>query len=113
MAGKTTFVQEAIAKADVLGNHYVPASSITFQGDIQNLASYYSRPRLLHQGAVETGVRKRMHVHDFSPVSIFTDYTAGGLDRLTGVYGMRYTLVFSMQVAATTFHQGLHGRSSI
>lgn len=55
---------------------------------------------------VNTAVRGRLHFSNFTETSIFTRW-ANGLARLQGVYGTRHTLVFTLQVGATPFHQGV------
>lgn len=105
--GKTTFLQEAVAELSVLGNSYVAPRDVHVQGDLQDIKSYYSRPRQLSHGSLATSTRTRLYHKVLSVSDIFGLYTAGGTNRLTGVYGLRFTLVFQLQVAATPFHQGL------
>ena len=107
VAGKTQFVQEACEAVSVLGKHYVTPSEAVKQSDIQDITRYYARPRLIKSAACTTSSRSPMYVVQFSPSDLLNSYTAGGLSKLTGVYGLRFKLVVTLQVAATPFHQGV------
>lgn len=107
VAGKTSFVQEACEGVAVLGGTYVKPSMTPSQGDVQNLTRYFERPRLIAQGGLTPDVRDVVLFQPFNANSIFNSFTAGGLDRLSGVYGVRYKMIFTLQVAATSFHQGI------
>lgn len=105
--GKTALVQEACEAVEVLGNHYVSQVLSGTEADIQNLTRYFARPRLIAQGTVDTGIRDRLWFQMFSPQFLIRQYTTVGFDRLNGVYGLRFKVVFTLQVASTPFHQGV------
>lgn len=107
VAGKTQFVQEACEAVSVLGSHYVAPTEAVKQSDIQDITRYYARPRLIKTGTCSTSTRNPMYVIQFSPSFMWGNFAAGGLDKLTGVYGLRFKLVATLQVAATPFHQGV------
>lgn len=107
VAGKTAFVQEAISAVEVLGNVYVPRNMATAQSDLQNLTKYYARPRLLKTGYLPASVRRRVEEMTFTPSDILESHSAAGMSRLSGVFGLRFRLVFTLQVATNPFHQGL------
>lgn len=102
--GVTEFVQEACSQIDVLGAHHVPAP-LSGQSQFQDLKAYFSRPRLVTNGNV-TSVG-RIAAINVTPGILLATLFPDGVKRLTGVYGIRFTLVFTLQVAATPFHQGL------
>lgn len=105
--GMTSFVQEACESIDVLGSHYVPSSLVTKQPDIQNLTEYFSRPRVIQTGTIATGTSNRIFAINMTNTQLFNTTFVNGYDRLRGVYGVRFKMVFTLQVAATPFHQGL------
>lgn len=107
--GVTTFVQEACEAVSVLGRHYVPSQLAVEQSEFQDLKEYFRRPRMIFNAAIPTGTRGRVSTNGFliTPSQLFTGYFPAGLSRLTGVYGVRFKLVFTLQVAATPFHQGI------
>lgn len=105
-SGVTDFVQEACTQVEVLGERHVPSLLFNKQGDIQNLTDYFARPRLIDKGSLSS-TRSLINNVAVNPNLIFTGYFENGLNRLTGVYGAKYSLVYTFQVAATPFHQGL------
>lgn len=90
-----------------MGGTYAGQALSSTEADIQNLTRYFSRPRLIAQGDLATGTRARQWFRNFSPQSIIREYTQVGVDRLNGVFGLRFKLVFTLQVASTPFHQGI------
>lgn len=102
--GVTSFVQEACTAVDVLRSStrtLIPTTPI-----LQDLTTYFSRPQAIVSGSLNLSVRNRgylLNINTASPLSLFTN----GVQRMTGVYGYRATLVFTLQVAATPFHQGI------
>jgi hypothetical protein len=104
--GVTEFVQEACDQVDVLGKHYVHTKLTTSQPDIQNLTQYFSRPRAVATGAIAAGTMTRVYgvnVDSTTLPTFFPDF----YQRLRGVYGIRFSIVFTVQVNATPFHQGV------
>lgn len=107
VAGKTTFMQEACTSVEALGAHYAKATEAHKQTDEQDITRYYARPRLIKTGTCATATRNNLYAVQFSPAYLLSSMTAGGLSKLTGVYGLRFTIVVTVQVAATPFHQGV------
>lgn len=105
--GVTTFVQEACSTVEVTGKEYVPSSIISSSPELQDLKSYFSRPRLVASGTVATNSRSSFFSNNVTGSGLFTSSFPDGLKRLMGVYGVRFSLVYTLQVAATPFHQGL------
>lgn len=107
--GVTTFVQEACEAVSVLGRHYVPSQLVVEQSEFQDLKEYFRRPRMIANAAIPTGARSRVFNNGFiiTPGNLFGLYFPNGTSRLAGVYAVRFKLVFTLQVAATPFHQGI------
>lgn len=91
----------------VLGSGYAQPKLGTMEGDIQNLTSYFARPRLIAAGNLTLSTRKQEWSKEESVTSILAEFAAAGLARLNGVYGLRFKLVYTLQVSSTPFHQGL------
>lgn len=106
VAGKTVFVQEAVTEVDALGAAHEDQTHLVLQRDIQDITRYFARPRLLKQGVLPVGTRENFWGRTMSPKSFF-EAMPGGMGRLTGVFGLRFDLVYTLQVSATAFHQGL------
>lgn len=105
--GVTVFANEACEGVTALGN-YVPDSLSVPQSDIQDIKEYFARPRLVNRGTVTFGSTAMLSNVQFAAdqltmKSIFPQWS----QRLAGAYGIRFTLNFRLQVAATAFHQGL------
>jgi hypothetical protein len=107
--GVTSFVQEACTEMEVTGQKYVPSSIVTNSADLQDLKAYFSRPRLIASGTIATNSRTSFYQNNSTGSTIFTNSFPDGIKRLMGVYGVRFSLVYTLQVAATPFHQGLLG----
>lgn len=105
--GVTSFVQEACEAVSVLGKHYTPSQLVAEQGEFQDLKEYFRRPRMIGNAAVATASRTRIFSTDVTPSVLFSSYFLNGNSRLAGVYGVRFKLVYTLQVAATPFHQGI------
>lgn len=105
VTGVTAFIQEACESTDVLGAHYVP-TPLNIQSDLQDLTHYFARPRLVQEGSVGTS-RGRIYLNTITPNGLFTAAFPNAQFRLTGVHGLTFKIVFTVQVAATPFHQGL------
>lgn len=108
--GMTTMLMEACSQVDVLGKHYVSHPKGPADGSIQNLTDYFKRPVFVGTtGTFVTGTRGVVFTRELtnsSPGSVL-DYFSGGSTRLSGAYGMRYKMVFTLFVAANPFHQGI------
>lgn len=104
--GLTNFESEACEAIEVLGKHYAKPSSSVVQSDIQNLTEYFARPRLIGSGVLNSSQNVQFS-QVINPVNLFTTLFPFGNQRLTGVFGARYSPVFTVQVATTPFHQGL------
>lgn len=106
-AGVTIFANEACDAVDVLGN-YMPMTLAIPQPDLQDIKAYFERPRTVARGAVNFGSVNPLVSIGFSPSNadlktFFPQWT----QRLAGAYGIRFSLNFRLQVAATSFHQGV------
>ncbi|MCW4012422.1 MAG: hypothetical protein NWF07_05435, partial [Candidatus Bathyarchaeota archaeon] len=98
--GVTSFVQEACAAVSAPDGSYAVMEK---NAELQNLNSYFSRPVSLNRSTISTN-RSVMYTKEVTALSsLFPRFT----DRVLGAYGMRYTMVFTLQVAATPFHQGV------
>lgn len=105
--GKTTFLSEACTQVDVLGKHHVPSSIHSSQTDLQDIRTYFARPRLIGLGSIPVGTRAPFDFEQITATTLFSILYPDGLFRLNGAYGVKFSLVFTLQVAATPFHQGL------
>lgn len=104
--GVTSFVQEASTCVEANAGAVEIGTYVPVDADLQNLTKYFSRPIALTNGDLPLGSTTRFYSYIYSPSQIVAQFP-GGSTRLTGVYGFRATLVFSLQVAATPFHQGV------
>lgn len=107
VSGLTSFVQEACTAVETRGTHLVNASLAIPNPGLQDLKAYFQRPRMIQAGTFLTGVRNLLYSEDVTPNAIFTSYFTDGIKRMLGVFGVTYKLVYTLQVAATPFHQGL------
>lgn len=106
IAGKTTFVEEACEKVDVNGFDFEPPKLLVSEADIQNLTKYFERPRQIAMGDLGL-TRTKQWSKDFSMASLLQVFGDAGINRLVGVFGLAFDIVFSLQVSSTPFHQGL------
>lgn len=98
--GVTSFVQEACAAVSAPDGSYAVMEK---NAELQNLNSYFSRPVSLNRSTIPTN-RSVLFTKEVTALSsVFPRFA----DRVLGAYGMRYTMVFTLQVAATPFHQGI------
>lgn len=105
VAGKTSFVQEACESVRVMGDNYVKPKVLHASADLQDVARYYERPRLLKQGTLAT--TRSQNWSQLFTASDVLQTASGSHERVKGAYGFRATMVFTLQVAATPFHQGI------
>lgn len=103
--GVTDFVQEACSQVEVLGAHHRPSKLFKAQGDVQNLTEYFARPRLISTNTLPA--TRSTILNTIYPVGSILLNFPGAAGRLNGVFGMKFTTVFTLQVAATPFHQGI------
>jgi hypothetical protein len=104
--GVTDFVQEACTQVSVLGEHHVPSKLFRKQADVQDLTRYFGRPRLITTGTVGSSRGLLYGATNLSSSQIYA-YFPNAVTRLTGVFGTKFTVVYTLQVAATPFHQGV------
>lgn len=90
----------------VLGAHYAPPKDLVLQKDIQNFTNYFARPHLITSGVLPS-TRSQIWEQAWSPNSIFNVTLPASGNRVLGAFGARFTMVFTLQVAATPFHQGM------
>lgn len=104
--GVTSFVQEAVQSVDVLDVAAGIKPMMRPDKSIQDLTDYFSRPVAIASGTIPTASLTHCWMQNSGVYSTVTTFK-NGLQRLSGVYGMRYTLVYTLQVSATPFHQGV------
>lgn len=104
--GVTEFAAEACIATEVMGKMYVPSPFSFSQPDLQDLKEYFARPRLISRGNVPFGSRAAVVRMDVNQTTVPTWFPQM-YNRLSGVYAIRFTMCFRVQVAATAFHQGL------
>lgn len=104
--GITSFVQEACESVTALSKYYKAPLERMPQTDIQDLKSYFARPRLVTTGTL-LPIRGLQYNASYAINTILTTIFPNGLNRLYGVYGMRYTSCWRLLVNSTPFHQGL------
>lgn len=103
--GVTTFTNEACEAISVLGD-FKPSTLVNPQADLQDLKTYFARPRQIGGGTIAFGNRTPVFVLDVD-VGFLTSTFPQYLFRLSGVYGITFTLNFRVQVVASPFNQGL------
>jgi len=107
VTGVTTLLSDACESTEVLGKHYAPGKVVRSQPELQDLKEYFRRPRIIASGALPNSVRNLFNQWEFTSANIFSTWFPGGITRLLGVYGCKFKIVFTLQVASTPFHQGL------
>jgi len=103
--GVTQFSNEACEAVEAL-QPYVESPYLVETPSLQDLKSYFQRPRLFATGSLTFASRTNVVVKDINS-SFFTGTFPQWSQRLSGVYGTKFTLCFRLQVAATAFHQGV------
>lgn len=102
--GVTTFVQEACTAVSAVDSKY-SSTLYPIQAELQDVRDYFSRPVAISSGTVAS-TRSAFFSNNYR----FSDILAlwpNGQTRLLGAYGIRAKVVFTLQVSATPFHQGL------
>lgn len=103
--GVTSFANEACEGVQV-NSDFVSSSIALAQSDLQDIKSYFARPRLGYRGVIPYGTRDR-RFGDAISTNRLPDFFPQWLQRLSGAFGIRFKLNFRLQVAATPFHQGV------
>lgn len=105
--GVTSFVQEASDCTIVLPEAVKLGTMIPVENDLQNLTKYYARPVAIASGSFGLGTSGLEYSYGYSSFLDALNHFPTGTGRLTGVYGIRASIVYTLQVAATPFHQGI------
>lgn len=105
-SGVTTFLQEACEQVNVLADAVRVGTLLPKDATLQDLTAYFARPVAITAGTLPTSNRNRVYYKDFLNSAALDVFPNGKL-RMSGVYGYRSTLVFTLQVAACPFHQGV------
>lgn len=91
----------------MLGTHHRPSKALVVHQGLQDLTEYFKRPRVIARGSFATGAYGTALSVSPSTNSIFTTIFPDALTRLAGVFGVRFKLVFTLQIAANPFQQGV------
>lgn len=105
--GVTSLEQEAVTTVDVIEKSSVARALCEKEIDFQDLTRYLARPVCISSGNLPTGSRARIFSFDVSIANDILNRYVSGINRVSGAFGMRFTTVYTMQVAATPFHQGV------
>jgi hypothetical protein len=103
----TVFGNEACEAVKIF-DKYVPNTYSVPQTEVQDIKDYFARPRLINRGTIPFGSYDPLQTVGFDGDmarlrAIFPQWN----NRLAGAHGIRFTLNFKLQVAATSFHQGI------
>lgn len=102
--GVTEFENEACTMVAALGSNTSSFYEVT--GDIQDITKYFSRPVPVADGTIAFGSVGRFFVNNVRMSDVVNRW-GQGLNRLNGVHGIRATIVYTLQVAVSPFHQGV------
>jgi hypothetical protein len=105
---ETTGVTAFHAEAPVCADTSYDSTSTSFAiGDTrgQDLKEYFRRPRLIDSGFCSNTATILVN-RDVNFSNVFSIWFPNGRDRLEGVEGVRFTMVFTVTVAANPFHAG-------
>lgn len=100
-------MSEACTQAEVLGEGNYTKTLCAVNSNIQNLTDYFSRPICVIENDIPTSLRSRISHTSYISLSSVFDSWVDGRAKLNGVYGARFSMVFTLQVATTPFHQGV------
>lgn len=103
--GVTTFANEACEEVEILKSYYEDEDLIA-QADLQDIKTYFERPRLISRGTIPFGTRGSI-VNPVVTRALLQQWFPQWDNRLSGAYGITFTLNVRVQVAVTAFHQGL------
>jgi len=92
-----------------LGSHYKASAFAQNVPGYQDIKDFFARPVFVSNGTLPTGTRTRVFVKDFleGPGNNPLAQHPSGLEKVRGAVGARFTLVFTVTVAATPFQQGI------
>lgn len=102
--GVTSFHDEAAACATAPATEPV-TSFVAGTGESQDLKEYFRRPRLIRDGTLSNSTSV-LWSDNIDVSKLFDTWFPFGRDRLEGVEGVRFTMVFTATVAANPFHGG-------
>jgi len=103
----TSFVQEAVECQDIIPEAVNLGTLMPVNKDLQNLTDYFARPVAIANGDLTLGTTPLQFFKIYTSFDDVVNHFPQGQGRLTGVYGMRASVVYTLQVANTPFHQGL------
>lgn len=87
-----------------MGAHYVAPSTTGTNASLQDLKEYFRRPRIIAAGNLTSRTNNvNRHITSATMPVYVPDFS----ERLVGVHGLRAKFVFTLQVAASAFHQGI------
>lgn len=105
--GVTSFASEACEAVDVFAAHRSKVPYIGTSTNTQDLKEYFRRPQIIASSTVPNGTRVLLQNFVADYTNIFVTAFPGGFSRLLGTGGLRFDMVFTLQIAATPFHQGV------
>lgn len=105
-SGVTTFVQEACEASSALAAHYKPSPYNVTSPSFDDLKEYFRRPKIISTGVLNT-TNANIALALVNQSVLFTNYFPNGVQRLQNVYGVRFKMVFRLQVSTTPFNQGV------
>ncbi len=94
----------------MLGKHYIPDNTSSTSQVLQDLKEYFRRPSVIYNAVSTLDVTGNAYLADIDS-TYFTTAFPGYATRLAGVAGWSFDMVFTLQVSATTFNQGLYALS--
>lgn len=103
-------VQEACHNVTALGTHLSQNNVLVPSGD-QSLLEYFRRPRIIRSGTFPLGNAALLEAINVDTINnVFGDagWFPQASQRLKGALYARFSLVFTLQVTATPFHQGIY-----
>lgn len=89
---------------DAFGGNYVSPPQVQPQDELQNLTKYFARPRIFMSGDMSSS-KTTIAQQDISNTYLFGPVFPQA--RIAGVRGIRFKLVFTVQVAAQPFNAGV------
>lgn len=99
-------IQEACQAVEVLGKHYKPDTTSGTTAILQDLKEYFRRPVVVNSAVFTLNVSGSVFQGNIDLATLATYFT-GFQNRLKGVAGISFDLVFTLQIAATPFTQGV------
>lgn len=103
--GLTTFENESANVVDVIDHQVTTMFPKTKY--IQDITRHFSRPYAFNKGSLATGARGRIfNLNVLNASQLISSYPTGP-QKLSFASGFRYTIVFTLQISASPFNQGL------